>query len=136
MSEIKKINEGNGYVCVTVGNPCEFEGKVFTKDVLGTTSCDISFGSIAPAQAVPFYHDHKENEEVYIVLCGKGRFQVDKEVFDIRPGSMVRVATGHSRNLKNTGDTNMVYICVQAKQDSLSQWVQDDAIVTEQPDMM
>ncbi|MDY4664688.1 MAG: cupin domain-containing protein [Prevotella sp.] len=136
MSEVKKIGEGNGYVNATVGNPCEFEGKVFTKDILGTTSCDISFGSLAPGQAVPFYHDHKENEEVYIVLCGKGRFQVDKEAFDIEPGAMVRVAIGHSRNIKNTGDTNMVYICVQAKQDSLAQWVQTDAIITEEPDMM
>ena len=68
MSEVKKIGEGNGYVNATVGNPCEFEGKVFTKDILGTTSCDISFGSLAPGQAVPFYHDHKENEEVYIEI--------------------------------------------------------------------
>ena len=136
MSEVKKIGEGNGYVNATVGNPCEFVGKVFSKDILGTTSCDISFGSLAPGQAVPFYHDHKENEEVYIVLCGKGRFQVDKEAFDIEPGAMVRVAIGHSRNIKNTGDTNMVYICVQAKQDSLAQWVQTDAIITEEPDMM
>ena len=112
------------------------EVKKIGEDILGTTSCDISFGSLAPGQAVPFYHDHKENEEVYIVLCGKGRFQVDKEAFDIEPGAMVRVAIGHSRNIKNTGDTNMVYICVQAKQDSLAQWVQTDAIITEEPDMM
>lgn len=136
MSEIKVIGKGDGFVNASVGSLSKFEGKVFTKDTLATTSCDISFGSLHPGQAVPFFHDHKENEEVYIILSGNGRFQVDREAFDVAPGSIISVACGHSRNIKNTGDADMVYICVQAKQNSLTQWVQTDAIITEEPDMM
>lgn len=136
MSEIKTISSGAGFVNATVGNPSDFRGKVFTKDALGTTSCDISIGSLDPGMAVPFFHDHKQNEEVYIVLSGNGRFQVDKEAFNVAPGSFVSVKTGHSRCIKNTGDTAMVYLCVQAKQDSLTEWVADDAIMTQEPDLM
>lgn len=136
MSDIKKLNESTGFVHATTGNPSLFEGKAFAKDILGLTSCDISIGSLAPGQAVPFFHDHKENEEIYIVLTGTGRFQVDDNAFDITPGSMVRVSTGHSRCIKNTGEATMVYLCIQAKENSLTQWVQSDGIVTETPDRM
>ena len=67
MSEVKKIGEGNGYVNATVGNPCEFEGKVFTKDILGTTSCDISFLLILTrnVNGTPFCHAAKRTKMPY-----------------------------------------------------------------------
>ena len=131
MSEIKSINSNAGYTHATVGNPSAFTGKTFLKDTLGLTSCEISFGSLGAGEAVPFFHDHKENEEIYIVLSGTGRFQVDGETFDIEAGSAVRVSTGHSRCVKNTGKDTMVYLCVQAKENSLGQWVRSDAVITE-----
>ena len=136
MNEIKKINESDGFAHATVGNLSEFVGKVFCKDAIGTTSCEISFGSIAPGESIPFFHDHKENEEIYIFLSGAGRFQVDADVFDVASGSIVRVSTSHSRCIKNTSESLLVHICVQAKQDSLSQWVMNDAIITEVPSVM
>ncbi len=136
MSEIKKINEAAGYAHATVGNPAGFIGKVFCKDAIGATSCEISFGSIAPREAIPFFHDHKENEEIYIFLSGEGRFQVDDTVFDVAPGSIVRVSTGHSRCIKNTSDTPLINICIQAKQNCLTQWVMEDALITEVPSLL
>lgn len=46
--------------------------------------------------------------------------------------------TGHklpirSRCIKNTSDTQLAHICIQAKQNSLSQWVMEDAVITEVP---
>lgn len=131
MNEIKQINAGEGYAHASVGTPSNFTGKAFLKDAVGTTSCEISFGSLASGEAVPFFHDHKENEEIYIILSGSGRFQVDAAAFDIAAGSVVRVSTGHSRCLKNSSGGTMVYLCVQAKEQSLSQWVMEDAVVTE-----
>lgn len=131
MSEIKKINNGNRYCHASVGQLENFNGKAFCKEMTESTSCEISFGTLAPGQSVPFYHSHKENEENYIVLSGKGDFQADEDVFPIASGSIVRVSTGVSRNIKNTGDTLLAYICIQAKQGSLNQCTAGDAVITE-----
>ncbi len=132
MSELKKLNESAKYSHGLVGNLAAFEGKIFIKDELKETSCEISFGSLAPGQAVPFFHNHKDNEENYIVLSGYGAFQVDEDVFPIADGSVIRVATGCDRNIKNTAERgNLVYICIQAKESSLTGYTMTDAEITE-----
>lgn len=136
MSELKKLNEGAKYSHGTVGSLADFTGKVFVHDNLGETSCEISFGSLDAGQAVPFFHSHKQNEENYIILSGKGRFQVDDEVFDIAGGSIIRVATQCDRNMRNTGDSPMTYICIQAKEGSLGGFSMSDAELTERENLL
>jgi len=131
MSELKKLNEGAKYSHGNVGSLADFAGKVFVKDDLKETSCEISFGVLEPGQAVPFFHSHKQNEENYIVISGEGKFQVDNDVFAISEGSVVRVATNSNRNMKNTGKANLVYICIQAKEGSLEGYTMTDADITE-----
>lgn len=132
MSELKRCNEGEKYSHGTVGNLVDFKGKIFVKDELKETSCEISFGTLAPGQAVPFFHSHRDNEENYIVVSGKGLFQVDDDVFPVAEGSIVRVATNCDRNIKNTsGNVDLVYICIQAKEGSIGGYTMTDAAVTE-----
>ena len=64
-AELQKSTEG--YSVATVGDLPSFEGKAFVKDMLGTTSVELSFGTLAPGTSVPFFHHHKQNEEVYVV---------------------------------------------------------------------
>lgn len=80
----------------------EFNGKQFLKDTVGTTGCEISFGTIEPGQAAPFFHSHKQNEEIYIILSGAGDFQVNDTAFPIAEGSIVRVATACNRSIRCT----------------------------------
>ena len=102
-------------------------GKIFLHDALSLTSAEISV-SVMPAGATsPFNHIHKQNEEIYIFLTGQGTFTVDGETTEINPGTAIRVATGATRALANTGDTEMQYICVQAKENSLTQFAFADA---------
>ena len=75
--------------------------------------------------AVPFFHTHKENEEVYIVLQGQGQMQIDGEVFDIQEGSVVRVSPKGVRNIK-AGKGGLVFMCMQAKAGSLQEWTGED----------
>lgn len=131
MSELKKLNEGAKYSHGNVGNLANFAGKVFVKDELKQSSCEISFGVLEPGQAVPFFHSHKHNEENYIILSGEGNFQVDDDVFAVSEGSIVRVATNSDRNMKNIGSANLVYICIQAKEGSLEGYTMTDAEITE-----
>ena len=102
-------------------------GKAFLHDALNLTSAEISV-SVMPAGAKsPFNHIHKQNEEIYIFLSGNGKFMVDDEIFDIKPGTAVRVATGAKRAMENTGTTEMQYICIQAQENSLTQFAFADA---------
>lgn len=130
------LNSGNKFAHTSVGTLQGFEGKQFVKDIIGSTSCEISFGTLPTGTAVPFYHSHKENEEHYIILSGAGRFQVDDDAFDIAAGSIVRVATHCDRNLKCTSQEPMTYICIQAKEGSLGNYTQSDAEITERENKM
>ncbi len=129
MSETTLQKTGKGYSVATVGDINDFEGKTFVKDVLKLTSMEVSFGSLPKGAAVPFFHKHKQNEEVYIILSGKGAFTLDGEDIEVKAGNVVRVAPEVNRCNKNTGEEPFTYICIQAKDKSLEQSVADDAII-------
>lgn len=131
MNEVKTLNQGEKFAHVSVGNLKGFEGKQFVKEVTGSSSCEISFGTLPQGKAVPFFHSHNDNEENYIILSGAGKFQVNDTVFDIAEGSVVRVSTHCDRNLKCTSEQPMTYICIQAKEGSLGGYTKTDAQLTE-----
>lgn len=136
MSEIKVLNNGDKFVHASVGALRGFEGKQFLKDATGASSCEISFGSLPSGAAVPFFHSHKTNEENYIILSGKGKFQVNDEVFEIGEGSVIRVSTGCDRNIKCTSDEPMCYVCIQAHEGSLGNYTMTDAEITERESLL
>ena len=125
---LKTISEGNNYTAINVGpasgiDKYVFEGlgqpipgKVFIQNALHLTGSEISYTSIPAGAQLPFFHLHKENEEVYIVIKGTGEYQIDDTVFPIEEGSVVRVGTGASRCYKNTGTEPLVIICIQTKE--------------------
>lgn len=132
METICKINSGKTFTHATIGELSTFVGKQFIKECVGTTSCEISFGILNPGQTAPFFHSHKQNEEIYIVLRGAGDFQIDNITFPVAEGSIVRIATHSSRSLRCTSATSMLYICIQAKEGSLEQYTLNDGFITEQ----
>ncbi|ACC98550.1 Putative mannose-6-phosphate isomerase [Elusimicrobium minutum Pei191] len=107
----------------------ETKGKVFLKEMIKATSVEISFQLLPAGTRLPFAHIHKQNEEVYIVIKGKGIFEVDGVSFPIEEGSLVRVAPKGKRILESAPDSEMVYMVVQAKENSLRQWTQNDGVI-------
>ena len=136
MSEVKVLNTGAKYAHASAGSLQNIEGKLFVKDAVGATSCEISFGTLPSGAAIPFFHSHKDNEENYIILSGSGKFQVDGDVFDIAEGSVIRVATNCDRNIKCTSAQPMTYICIQAKEGSLGNFTMTDAEITERDNLL
>ncbi len=136
MSEVKVLNTGAKYAHASAGSLQNIEGKLFVKDAIGATSCEISFGTLPSGATVPFFHSHKDNEENYIILSGSGKFQVDDDVFDIAEGSVIRVATNCDRNIKCTSTQPMTYICIQAKEGSLGNFTMTDAEITERENLL
>jgi mannose-6-phosphate isomerase-like protein (cupin superfamily) len=51
----------------------------------------ISYQRIAPNFRVPFGHNHKTQEEVYVVLSGSLRMKIEDEVHDLKQWDAVRV---------------------------------------------
>ncbi len=123
---------GKNFTSIETGSMNEWKEKVFLKDVTSATATEISISTLQPNEAVPFFHAHKQNEETYIILSGKGDFQVDDQCFPIQSGSVVRVAPEGNRSMRNTANEPMHYIVVQAKQHSLEQFTFTDAAISEQ----
>jgi mannose-6-phosphate isomerase-like protein (cupin superfamily) len=102
------------------GFPRGLLGKVFLKEDLGLTGMELSLNKVPPGAQSPFLHHHVEHEELYLFVRGRGQFQVDGKAFDVREGTVVRVAPAGVRGLRNSGPEDLYYVCVQAKAGSLS----------------
>lgn len=58
-------------------------------------------------------HRHKNHEELYFFLAGRGEFQIDGRSVPVREGSVVRVAPAGRRSVRNDGEAPLVMLCVQ-----------------------
>jgi len=140
MKEIEKLSENAFYTAVNLGdlddimdyslvhpvNKRLIEGKVFLKDPTNATGTEISFNSLAPHSEQPYFHIHRKNEETYIIIKGFGFFQVDEDCFEIKEGSVIRVAPQGKRGISNSSDETMIYMCVQSKENSLEEYTTKD----------
>lgn len=119
----------NGLLLVPEGPP----GKCYLKDRLGLTGMEVSLNQLPEGGAVPFYHKHRENEELYLFIGGRGQFQVDGRLFEVEEGTAVRVGPDGERALRNIGTGDLMFIVVQVQANSLRQWERADAIIPEKP---
>lgn len=101
------------------------KGKHFIGEALGLTGCEVSINRLTSGKGMPFVHAHQKNEELYIVLRGKGIFYADGNEFPIQEGSLIRVDPKGERSLA-AGDEDLYFICIQAEAGSLSQATLED----------
>ena len=135
MKQIEKLSGNENYTAVNLGNLDELmdyslihpvrktliEGKVFLKDATDATGTEISFNMLPPRTEQPYFHIHRKNEETYIILKGFGFYQVDEDCFQIKEGSVIRVAPKGKRGIRNDSDETMIYMVVQSKENSLEE---------------
>jgi len=140
MKQIKKLAQDINYTAINLGNlnnlmeyslihpvnKQEIEGKVFLKDATKATGSEVSFNSLPPKSEQPYFHIHYKNEEIYIILKGYGFFQVDGKCFDIKEGSVIRVAPNGIRGIRNSSEETMIYIVIQSKEKSLEEYTTAD----------
>lgn len=126
MKQIEKVAEAKNFAVVNFGELSglgEYElrlgpevkipGKVFGGAALRTTGGDFSFQLFQPGTETGFLHTHKNHEELYFFLSGKGEFQVDGQVFPVEEGSVVRISPNGKRSVRNNGTAPLVMLCVQ-----------------------
>jgi len=104
----------------------EIKGKLFLKEPTNVTGTEISFRTLPAKVELGYFHIHNKYEETYIILKGSGYYQVDNDCFPIKAGSVIRVAPEGVRSLCNTSEEDMVYICIQSKENSLEEYTTDD----------
>ncbi|MEM9284064.1 MAG: cupin domain-containing protein [Verrucomicrobiota bacterium] len=111
------------------------KSKQFLKRELGLTSMEVSLNALRVGEDMPFVHKHRENEELYLFLSGSGEFQANGEVFPVKDGTCVKCSPEIRRTFRNTGEAEMVFIVIQAKDDSLLDHftVHDGELVDELP---
>lgn len=108
-------------------------GKLFLKDHLNLTSMQVSLNKLPAGVEVPFYHAHKNNEELYIFTGGKGQMQIDGEIVDVEEGTAIRVAPNGLRTWRNNSNQDLYYIVIQAKDRSLDGDTFDDGLPSDKP---
>lgn len=97
----------------------EVSGKHFIKEELNLTSMEVSLNKFPAGTSMPFSHKHRENEELYLILKGKGEFCVDGEWFEVQEGSAIRVAPNGVRTWRSSSSEELLFIVIQAKAGTL-----------------
>lgn len=105
------------------------EARTELHDALSLTGAEISINRLPAGASVPFVHAHKQNEEIYGILCGKGQAVVDGETFPLTEGDWLRIAPSAKRRFFAAEDTGIVYVCIQVKANSLEGYTMSDAVI-------
>lgn len=121
---------GQNYKVVSYGTIQSLR-RVVLHDALELTGSEVSINELPAGVSDSFVHMHKNNEEVYIVLSGKGWLYIDGDEFEIKEGDTFRIDSKGERCIKADNASSLHYICVQAKTNSLAGFSQMDGIHTE-----
>ncbi len=108
---------------VSVGNGARTE----LHDALGLTGAEISINVLSQGMSVPFVHSHKQNEEIYGILEGEGKAEIDGEVVALKAGDWLRVAPAAKRRFFAADNSGIKYICIQVNAGSLKNYTASDA---------
>jgi mannose-6-phosphate isomerase-like protein (cupin superfamily) len=99
--------------------PVPARGKLFLSTLLESPGLEISLNVLLRGKAVPFLHRHEQNEEVYIIVGGRGQFLVDGEYIDVAEGSVLRIGPAAARAWRNHTDAPFYFLCLQYRADSV-----------------
>lgn len=98
-------------------------------DKLSLTGAEISINNLPAGANVPFVHAHKNNEEIYAILTGKGKAVIDGETVELVAGDWIRISPAAKRQFFASEDTAISFICIQVKEHSLESFTKDDAVI-------
>lgn len=105
------------------------EARVELHDQIGLTGAEVSINVLPAGASVPFVHSHKQNEEIYAILSGKGKAEIDGEEVPLVAGDWIRISPIGKRRFFAAEDSAISYACIQVKAGSLECYTGDDAIM-------
>lgn len=114
MSNCKKVNIGN-------------EARIELHDLLSLTGAECSINSLPAGAFVPFVHCHKNNEEIYGIISGCGKAIIDGQELELMTGDWLKVSPKQTRQLFASDHSQITYVCIQVKENSLDAYTMTDA---------
>jgi mannose-6-phosphate isomerase-like protein (cupin superfamily) len=99
--------------------PIPAKGKLFLPSLLGSAGLEMSLNVVSPGKAMPFLHRHQENDEIYVVVGGRGQFLVDGACVAVVEGSVLRIGPTAARAWRNSSDAPLYFLCIQYRADSM-----------------
>lgn len=114
MSNFKKTNITN-------------EARSELHEVLALTGAEISINSLPAGEGIPFVHYHKNNEEIYSILSGKGKVIIDGEEIILTKGDWIRISPIAKRQFFADEKSTLTFVCIQVKENSLGTYTMTDA---------
>ncbi len=113
------------YTKTNVGNKSRAE----LHEKLALTGAEVSINQLPAGASVPFVHSHKNNEEIYGIISGKGNAVIDGEKIELSSGDWLKIAPSAKRQFFAANDSGITYVCIQVKENSLDGFTADDAVV-------
>lgn len=113
------------YTKINVGN----EARAELHDKLALTGAEVSINTLPAGTGVPFVHAHKNNEEIYGIISGRGKAVIDGEEVCLSAGDWLKVAPAAKRQFSAAADAGITYICIQVRQNSLEGFTAGDAVM-------
>jgi mannose-6-phosphate isomerase-like protein (cupin superfamily) len=74
------------------------------KDPLECADCGLTYMRLGPGWRTPFGHNHKTQEEIYILVNGSARMKIEDEVVEMKPFTAVRVSPETMRSYEGGSD--------------------------------
>ena len=113
------------YTKTNIGN----DGRTELHEKLALTGAEISINNLPAGAGVPFVHSHKNNEEIYGILSGKGKVVIDGEEIALSAGDWLKIAPAAKRQFSAAEDSGISFVCIQVKENSLGGFTANDAVV-------
>ncbi len=113
------------YTKTNIGN----EARTELHEKLSLTGAEISINQLPQGASVPFVHSHKQNEEIYGILSCKGKVIIDDEEIELTAGDWLKIAPKAKRQFFAANDSEISFVCIQVKENSLNGFTADDAII-------
>ena len=94
------------------------------REILAPRNSCIQRQSLAEATLPPGgmtqAHFHPNTEEIYYIISGSARMKVDNEERGVGHGDGIAIPAGQKHQIRNTGQTDLVFLCccVPAYEDS------------------
>lgn len=83
----------------------------------------MGYATIHPTGSVPL-HSHAQ-EEVYVILSGKGKMHVDDETSEVKPGDYIYINPNSTHLLENTCDETMIMLFCYSPKGIVEHWKEE-----------
>jgi len=86
----------------------------FLKEDLSLKALGLSVVRLPAGKGYTIMHQHEEQEEVYMVLSGRGIIHIDGEDISLQEGDFINVVPESKRALKAADNSDLIFICAGA----------------------